>query len=66
MTIKGALGTRPSSTFAALDMLNRGDLPFGRMNSGFIPLEGIEDALRRLGGEVAGGAPIHLGIDPWA
>jgi threonine dehydrogenase-like Zn-dependent dehydrogenase len=66
VTLKAALGTKPSSTVGALRTLAAGWLPFERLFTATVGLDGVERAIQAVGGEHDGEAPIHVSVDPWA
>jgi threonine dehydrogenase-like Zn-dependent dehydrogenase len=66
LTLKAALGTKPSSTVAALRTLSAGRLPYERLYTAGVGLDEVEHAIQMVGGEHAGNSPIHLSVDPWA
>jgi threonine dehydrogenase-like Zn-dependent dehydrogenase len=66
LTLKAALGTKPSSTIAALRTLSAGRLPYDRLYTSAVGLDEVEHAIQTVGGEHAGTSPIHLSVDPWA
>jgi threonine dehydrogenase-like Zn-dependent dehydrogenase len=66
LTLKAALGTKPSSTIAALRTLSAGRLPYERLYTVAVALDDVERAIQTVGGEHAGESPIHLSVDPWA
>jgi threonine dehydrogenase-like Zn-dependent dehydrogenase len=65
VTLKAALGTKPVSAVAALRTLAAGRLPFERLFSMTVPLDGVERGVQVVGGEHSGEAPIHISVDPW-
>jgi threonine dehydrogenase-like Zn-dependent dehydrogenase len=59
----GVSATTPWSVSNALRVLAEGRYPFHKLHSHSVGLEGVEDAVRILGGEVEG-APIHMTVVP--
>lgn len=63
LTVVGVAATTAWSTREALRLLASGRWPFARLHTHRVGLEGAEDAIRTLGGEVGDGA-IHITIVP--
>ncbi len=66
LTIRGVLSMPVDETFRAIDLIESGRYPFGKMHSLSLPLEQAEDAIHALAGHVPGVNPIHLAIVPGA
>jgi threonine dehydrogenase-like Zn-dependent dehydrogenase len=66
LTLKAAMGTKPTSTIAALRTLVAGRLPYERLYTAAVGLDEVERAIQSVGGEHADQSPIHLSVDPWA
>jgi threonine dehydrogenase-like Zn-dependent dehydrogenase len=66
LTLSAALGTKPTSTVAALRTLAAGRLPYERLYTAAVGLDEAERAIQTIGGEHADQLPIHLSVDPWA
>ncbi|MFC5751917.1 zinc-dependent alcohol dehydrogenase [Actinomadura rugatobispora] len=63
--IRGVFGSSAASTRQAVQMLADGDYPFSQLHSHRFGLDDLDQALRILGGEVAGENPLHLTMLPW-
>jgi threonine dehydrogenase-like Zn-dependent dehydrogenase len=66
LTIRGVLSMPVDETFRAIDLIESGRYPFGKMHSLSLPLEQAEDAIHALAGHIPGVNPIHLAIVPGA
>jgi len=66
LTIRGVLSMPVDETFRAIDIIESGRYPFGKMHTTSVPLEQAEHAIHMLAGHVPGVNPIHLAIVPGA
>ena len=66
LTIRGVLSMPVDETFRAIDIIESGRYPFGKMHTASLPLEQAEHAIHMLAGHVPGVNPIHLAIVPGA
>jgi threonine dehydrogenase-like Zn-dependent dehydrogenase len=64
LTIRGAFATTPWSTARALRILTDKDYPFSKLHSHRVGLEGVETAIKMLGGEVEAPDVLHISICP--
>src|SRR6266850_193682 len=64
LTIRGVLSMPVHETFRAIDIIESGRYPFGKMHTASLPLEQAEHAIHMLAGHVPGVNPIHLAICP--
>ena len=53
-----------AETFRAIELIESGRYPFGKMHTHSFPLEQAEDAIRALAGGVPGVNPVHVAIVP--
>jgi threonine dehydrogenase-like Zn-dependent dehydrogenase len=64
LTIRGAFATTPWSTANALRVLAAGRYPFAKLHSHAVGLDGVEDGIRLLGGELEADDVIHITVKP--
>ena len=53
-------------TFRAVELIEAGRYPFGKLHTHSFPIEQAEDAIHALAGDIPGMNPVHLAIVPGA
>jgi threonine dehydrogenase-like Zn-dependent dehydrogenase len=66
LSIRGVLSMPVAETFRAIELIESGRYPFGRLHTYSLPLEQAEDAIHALAGRFPGVNPVHLAIVPGA
>jgi threonine dehydrogenase-like Zn-dependent dehydrogenase len=66
LTIRGVLSMSVDDTFRAIDVIESGRYPFGKMHTHTFPLEQAEDAIHALAGQLPGLNPVHIAVVPGA
>jgi threonine dehydrogenase-like Zn-dependent dehydrogenase len=66
LTIRGVLSMPVDETFRAVELIEAGRYPFGKLHTHSFPIEQAEDAIHALAGDIPGMNPVHLAIVPGA
>lgn len=64
LTVTGAFATVPWATWNALDLLASGRFPLAKLHSHRVGLNGVEHAIRVLGGEIPEESALHVTVIP--
>jgi threonine dehydrogenase-like Zn-dependent dehydrogenase len=66
LTIRGVLSMPVDETFRAIDIIESGRYPFGKLHTYSLPLAQAQEAIEALAGKIPGVNPVHLAIVPGA